>query len=82
MNHEFCHALESVLFFCLLSAVCGVFFFQVKDPTKLSRNYRKTVKFKLDILAMIPLGTMALLVGGIMLHTNSVFFVIIPLLFL
>ncbi|XP_033636296.1 cyclic nucleotide-gated channel rod photoreceptor subunit alpha-like isoform X2 [Asterias rubens] len=35
----------------------------VKDPTKLSRNYRKTVKFKLDILAMIPLGTMALLVG-------------------
>ncbi|XP_022087663.1 cyclic nucleotide-gated channel rod photoreceptor subunit alpha-like isoform X1 [Acanthaster planci] len=35
----------------------------VKDPRRLSSHYRKSIRFKLDILAMIPLGTMALLLG-------------------
>ncbi|XP_038073452.1 cyclic nucleotide-gated channel rod photoreceptor subunit alpha-like [Patiria miniata] len=35
----------------------------VKDPRRLIAYYRKSVRFKLDILAMIPLGTMALLLG-------------------
>ncbi|XP_072023805.1 uncharacterized protein [Amphiura filiformis] len=35
----------------------------VRDPWKLAKNYQKKGEFKLDVLSIIPLGTLALIFG-------------------
>ncbi|XP_033126840.1 cyclic nucleotide-gated channel rod photoreceptor subunit alpha-like [Anneissia japonica] len=72
----------SVDIFCDAVCILDIFFSNrvafleegliVKDPNKLSANYRKKISFKLDILAVIPLGTIALFIGGAsdIIHIN------------
>ena len=44
--------------------------FQVLDPAKIIEHYTKTAKFKMDLLAILPFGTLYTLITGKCVQTK------------